>query len=703
MKILGRYLKPSALTVIAIIALLLVQGFCDLALPSIMSSIVDTGITNSGIDEKLPTEISSEGYDFITSFMNSDEQENFKTAYTNSNGRYNLSDSATDDAITAYEKATYAVTLFLADSQYSTDTLDAKAIYPQAENANLSPFIEIANATDPAVYSATAVSFTKMFYSELSVDLNARGRSYIFLFGGIMIAVALLGTTVSTTVSFLTSRLSALVAKKMRRDVFKKVLSFEGAEINKFGVSSLITRTTNDITQLQLFLSVGFRLICYAPILFIGGMIMALTTGSSLSFVLIFAVVAIIIVAAFVLVVAMPKFRARQGLFDKLNLISRESLNGMMVVRAFSNETQEEERFDKANLELTATVRFINRVIAFLFPIMMFIMNVTTLAVFFLGADFIDTGTMQVGNLLAFSQYTMSIIMAFLMIAAIFILVPRAAVSAKRVSDIMDTEPSISYDIEGDNKEIQGVLEFDDVSFAYPGGDDYVLQNISFKANPGEVTAFIGATGSGKSTILSLIPRYFDATSGEIRIDGVPLALKDLKTLRDSIGFVAQKSLLFRGDIRSNIEFGKADMTEQELLATLEISQADSFVYESEEGLNTAVSQGGTNFSGGQKQRLSIARAVAKNANILIFDDSFSALDFKTDSLLRRAIKENLSDKTIIIVAQRVSTIKDADRIIVINEGQIIAEGKHAELIQNCPEYREIAESQNATGGDIGG
>ncbi len=702
MKILGRYLKPSALCVLAIVALLLVQGFCDLALPTIMSNIVDIGIMGSGIDEELPSELSADGYDLIVSFMSDEERADFEAVYSTDGSIYRQIDT-TKEAISIYNKACYSATLFLADIGSVDDTLNPSTLYPAAKERDLTSYIEIAAATDPAVFSNISISYTEMFYIELGVNLIDKGQSYIYLFGGIMLAVALLGTTVSTTVSFLISKLSAVVAKKMRRDVFKKVLSFEGAEMGEFGISSLITRSTNDITQLQQFLSVGFRLICYAPILFIGGMVMAIATGSSLSLILIFAVISIILIAAFVLVVALPKFSARQGLFDKLNRISRESLGGMMVVRAFSNETQEEDRFHKANKELTNTVRFINRIIAFLFPIMMFIMNTTTLAIFYFGADFIDASSMQVGTLLAFSQYAMSIIMAFLMIAAIFILVPRAAISAKRIGEIMDTIPTISYEKNGDNSKIRGTLEFCDVSFKYPGSDEYVLQNISFKANPGETTAFIGATGSGKSTIINLIPRYFDATGGSITIDGISLVDKDLKTLRDSIGFVAQKSTLFSGNIRSNIEFGKADIQDDELSYILNLSQSADFVLSDSAGAMMNLSQGGANLSGGQKQRISIARALAKDANIFIFDDSFSALDFKTDAKLRYAIKENLYDKTVIIVAQRISTIKDADKIFVIDEGRIIAAGKHDELLLSCPEYREIAESQNALGGDIDG
>ncbi len=701
MGILSRYLKPSAVVVLSIVTLLLVQGFCDLALPTIMSNIVDVGITNSGIDEPLPTTLTEDNMNLISSFMSEADRADFNSVYQNSNNIYTHINT-TDNSIAAYNKASYALSLFLAQN-YTDDTLDFNDIYDISQNYDLSDYIAIADSTDPIVYSNISTSYTKMFYENQGIDLVSKGQNYIYLFGGIMLAVALLGTTVSTTVSFLISRLSALVAKKMRSDVFKKVLSFEGVEINQFGVSTLITRSTNDITQLQLFLSVGFRLICYAPILFIGGMIMALTTGSSLSLILIFAVVAIILIAAFVLVVALPKFSARQGLFDRLNRISRESLGGMMVVRAFSNENKEEERFDKANKELTDTVRFINRVVAFLFPIMMFIMNATTLAIFYLGADYIDVGRMQVGNLLAFSQYAMSIIMAFLMIAAIFILVPRAAVSAKRVQEILNTKPTIAYLKNGDNRPVKGLLKFSNVSFKYPGGDDYVLQDISFEAKPCQTTAFIGATGSGKSTIANLIPRYYDVTSGEISIDGVSIIDKDLQTLRDSIGFVAQKNILFTGDIRSNLEFGKSELDDDELLRSLEISQAKQFVTNNADGINMQISQGGANLSGGQKQRISIARALAKDASIFIFDDSFGALDFKTDSLLRRALRENLCDKTVIIVAQRVSTIKDADRILVVDEGRIIADGRHQDLLQSCPQYREIAESQNAVGGEIVG
>jgi ATP-binding cassette subfamily B multidrug efflux pump len=552
-----------------------------------------------------------------------------------------------------------------------------------------------AAASDSMMGSQVGVTMTKLFYEELGVDTHAIQSSYIWTKGFQMLGVALLGVIATVLVGFFSARMAATVGKRLRHDLFSKVESFSSGEFDKFSTASLITRTTNDVQQVQMLITMGVRMICYAPIMGIGGIIFAVGKSASLSWLIALAVVVLIGFIAVALGVALPKFKALQKLIDRLNLVSRENLSGMMVVRAFGNESYEERRFDKANRDLMETNRFVQRVMSGLMPGMMFVMNLLSILIVWVGGHAIAESTLQIGDMMAFIQYAMQIIMAFLMIAMIFILVPRASVSAGRIKEVLDAPLSIRDPEKPEAiQEPKGLVEFKDVSFRYHNADSDVLEHISFTAKPGETTAFIGATGSGKSTLVNLIPRFYDVTGGQITIDGVDVRNLSQKDLREMIGYVPQKGMLFSGTVASNLRYGKEDASEEELQAALSTAQASDFVSAMEEGVESPIAQGGTNVSGGQRQRLSIARALTRKAPIYIFDDSFSALDFKTDAALRKALAKDTSGATVLIVAQRVSTILHAQQIIVLDEGRMVGKGTHKELLANCPEYREIAESQ---------
>ncbi len=552
-----------------------------------------------------------------------------------------------------------------------------------------------AAASDSMMGSQVGVTMTKLFYEELGVDTHAIQSSYIWTKGFQMLGVALLGVIATVLVGFFSARMAATVGKRLRHDLFSKVESFSSGEFDKFSTASLITRTTNDVQQVQMLITMGVRMICYAPIMGIGGIIFAVGKSASLSWLIALAVVVLIGFIAVALGVALPKFKALQKLIDRLNLVSRENLSGMMVVRAFGNESYEERRFDKANRDLMETNRFVQRVMSGLMPGMMFVMNLLSILIVWVGGHAIAESTLQIGDMMAFIQYAMQIIMAFLMIAMIFILVPRASVSAGRIKEVLDAPLSIRDPEKPETiQEPKGLVEFKDVSFRYHNADSDVLEHISFTAKPGETTAFIGATGSGKSTLVNLIPRFYDVTGGQITIDGVDVRNLSQKDLREMIGYVPQKGMLFSGTVASNLRYGKEDASEEELQAALSTAQASDFVSAMEEGVESPIAQGGTNVSGGQRQRLSIARALTRKAPIYIFDDSFSALDFKTDAALRKALAKDTAGATVLIVAQRVSTILHAQQIIVLDEGRMVGKGTHKELLANCPEYREIAESQ---------
>ena len=552
-----------------------------------------------------------------------------------------------------------------------------------------------AAASDSMMGSQVGVTLTRLFYEELGMDTHAIQTGYIWKKGLQMLGVALLGVAATVLVGFFSARMAATVGKRLRHDLFSKVESFSSGEFDKFSTASLITRTTNDVQQVQMLITMGVRMICYAPIMGIGGIIFALGKSASMSWLIALAVVVLIGFIAVALGVALPKFKALQKLIDRLNLVSRENLSGMMVVRAFGNEGYEEGRFDRANRDLMETNRFVQRVMSGLMPGMMLVMNLLSIMIVWVGGHAIAESTLQIGDMMAFIQYAMQIIMAFLMIAMIFILVPRASVSAVRIQEVLDAPLSVQDpDQPKTLEEPRGLVEFQDVSFRYHNADSDVLEHISFTAKPGETTAFIGATGSGKSTLVNLIPRFYDVTGGRITIDGVDVRDLSQKDLREMIGYVPQKGMLFSGTVASNLRYGREDASEEELQAALSTAQASDFVNAMEEGVESPIAQGGTNVSGGQRQRLSIARALTRKAPIYIFDDSFSALDFKTDAALRKALAKDTSGATVLIVAQRVSTILHAQQIIVLDQGRMVGKGTHRELLANCPEYREIAESQ---------
>ena len=703
-----KYLKKHGGMVVLILALLCVQAYCDLTLPKYTSDIVDVGIQQSGVERVTPQQMRGTTMETLTLFLSDEDEATLRAAYTAAeDGTYTL---------TVREKKTLdqldrmlglpMVALYQMEQQGMDPamlTAQAEQVGREAFKAGLMEQMEAMadqyGATADMLTDQMAILFVRQEYEAMGIDLNAMQRSYLLTTGGKMLALTLLMVAAAITAGMLASRVAASVGMELRGKVFRKVVSFGNAEIDKFSTASLITRSTNDIQQIQMVVVMLLRLVLYAPIIGIGGIVRVASTRTGMGWIIGVAVGVLLALIVVLMTVAMPKFKKMQTLIDRVNLVSREILTGLPVIRAFSREEYEEKRFDKANRDLMGTQLFTNRTMSMMMPIMMLIMNGISVLIVWAGAHGVDLGTMQVGDMIAFITYTMQIVMAFLMISVVSIMLPRAGVSAKRIQEVLDTKVSVRDPEPGKNKDEskenwRGEVCFEDVSFRYPDAQADVLEHISFTARPGETTAIIGSTGSGKSTLLNLIPRFFDVSYGRITIDGVDIRNLSLHKLHSLLGYVPQKGVLFSGTIESNLKFGGEDITDEAMRQAAAIAQADDFIDAKPEGYESPIAQGGTNVSGGQKQRLSIARAIAKDPKVYLFDDSFSALDYKTDAVLRRALSEQVKDAAVIIVAQRISTILHAQQIIVLDEGKVAGIGTHEELMASCPTYQEIARSQ---------
>lgn len=710
---LMKYLKKSVGSIVLIIGLLFLQAYCDLSLPDCTSKIINVGIQQKGIEDGVPEKIRESSLENLQLFMSQEDKTEISNAYKQEDGIYVLHDDITkeerENLNEIFCKPMLMLSGFSSDSEESQEMRSQMGIPEGADPAEVMaqlPSEALAGMTEEmneklkdmpeSILTQAAVSFVYEEYEDMGEDVDAIQMKYLLISGGKMLFMALIIMMAAISVTFLSARVAASLGHNLRNSIYRKVMSFSSREYHKFSTASLITRSTNDVQQVQMVMAMIFRIVLYAPILGIGGVIRVLQTDASMTWILGVAVVLILAVIILLFMIAMPKFTKLQTLIDRLNLVSREILTGIPVIRAFSREKHEEERFEEANKTLTKTNLFVNRCMTFMMPVMMLIMNGVSVLIIYSGSHAVDNGTMQVGNVMAFIQYAMQIIMSFLMITAMSIMLPRANVAALRIDDILKTEVSIKdpENPEHTKEEAKGTVEFNHVSFAYPEAGENVLTDIHFKAKKGETVAIIGSTGSGKSTLVNLIPRFYDVTEGSVSVDGVDVRDMSQKELRDCIGYVPQKGVLFSGTIDSNIRYGKTDISEEEVKTAARIAQAQDFIEEKPKGYHSPIAQGGTNVSGGQKQRLSIARAIAKKPEIFIFDDSFSALDFKTDSRLRSALKEHTKDATTIIVAQRISTILHADRIIVLDDGHMAGMGTHAELIKNCEVYRQIAMSQ---------
>lgn len=723
---LFKFMKPYAATILMIVVFLVLQAYCDLSLPGYTSDIVNVGIQQGGIDTAIPEQISVEDMDRLFLFVSEQDQKTVLDAYEKDTDTYESEAYVLKDGILKDEKRTdkigailskpmMLVTVFSSDSEETKEMTDAMfaslpkemlsedmtvfdvlGMMPEEQRAQMVTQIgEKVDEMPETMLEQAATIYLKEAYKNLGMDTDKIQTGYMLRTGGKMLALAAVGMIVSMIVGFLASKVGASTGRDLRGKVFRKVVEFSNGEFDKFSTASLITRSTNDIQQIQMLTVMILRMVLYAPIMGIGGVFKVFHTNVSMSWIIGLAVVLIAMVVMVLFVVAMPKFKILQNLVDRLNLVTREILTGLPVIRAFSTEKHEEERFDQANKDLTKTNLFVNRAMTFMMPTMMLIMNAISILIVWVGANGINDGQMQVGDMMAFIQYTMQIIMAFLMICMISIMLPRAAVSATRVDEVLTSTTLINDPKQPKHlKEGKGMVEFDHVSFRYPGAEEDVLHDISFTAKPGETIAIIGSTGSGKSTMVNLIPRFYDVTEGKITIDGEDIRNVTQHELRDQLGYVPQKGVLFSGTIASNILYGNPDGSEETMMEAAKVAQAAEFIEEKPKCYDSRISQGGGNVSGGQKQRLSIARAIAKDPKIFIFDDSFSALDYKTDVTLRKALKEHTVNSTVIIVAQRISTILHAEQIIVLDEGKVAGIGTHKELLKNCDVYYQIAASQ---------
>ena len=726
---LFKFLKPYTAAVAAIICILVVQAYCDLSLPTYTSDIVNVGIQQGGIDETVPDTISKKDLNHLLLLVPSDRQKTVKNAYTESVEKYDYNGTVMElkASVKEDEKKMDRLSEILGkpmlmaagfdsgsdmtqkiEEQMRTQmsgipNVDKMDIYDMLEfmgaegrNALIGQMDQQMDSMQDSMIAQAAAGYIKDAYTHIGIDTDQIETTYILRTGAKMLALAFLGMAASILVGLLASRVGAGVGRRLRENVFRKVVGFSNAEFDKFSTASLITRSTNDIQQIQLLLVMILRMVLYAPIMAIGGIWKVFHTNVGMSWIIGLAVAVIIVIVGFLFLVVMPKFKLIQNQVDKLNLVSREILTGLSVIRAFGTQKHEEERFDDANKALTKTNLFVNRAMTFMMPLMMFVMNSIAVLIVWVGGHSINDGAMQVGDMMAFIQYTMQIIMAFLMICMISVMLPRAAVSAGRVDEVLTSETLIHDPGNPSHipEEGKGKVVFDHVSFRYPGAEEDVLHDISFTAEPGKTTAFIGSTGCGKSTLVNLIPRFYDVTDGKITIDGKDIRNVSQHELREKLGYVPQKAVLFSGDIASNILYGNPDGSEAEMTEAATIAQATEFIEQKKKKYKSTISQGGSNVSGGQKQRLSIARAIAKHPDVYIFDDSFSALDYKTDATLRAKLKEKTSESTVMIVAQRISTILHADQIIVLDDGQIVGKGTHKELLKTCEAYYQIASSQ---------
>ena len=729
MRKLFQFLKPYAPRVLLILCVLVVQAYCDLSLPTYTSNIVNVGIQQSGIDEEIPENISEEEMNRLLLFVSEDDRQDIQDAYEKSSESFDYdgevltlkdsvkSDNEKLDALTEEMKLPMMLTDGFENGSDTTKQMEGQlkeqmSQVPGIEKMSVFDIFGMMDDTQRAaivdkiteqmdkmpdsILDQAAISYVKSMYEQIGLDTGHMSTVYILKTGAKMLGLAALGMAASILACLMASRVGAKVGRGLRRDTFRKVIGFSNAEFDKFSTASLITRSTNDIQQIQFLTVMILRIVLYAPIMAIGGILKVSKTNVDMFWIIGLAVLLIVMVVAVLFIVVMPKFKIVQNMVDKLNLVSREILTGLPVIRAFHTEKHEEERFDKANKDLTKLNLFVNRAMTFMMPTMMLVMNGITVLIVWVGGHSINDGAMQVGDMMAFIQYAMQIIMSFLMICMISVMLPRAAVSAERVDEVLKSETKIHDPKEPKTlpKNGKGEVAFEHVSFHYPGAEEDVLHDITFTAKPGETTAFIGSTGCGKSTLVNLIPRFYDVTEGKITIDGQDVRDLTQHELRDKLGYVPQKGVLFSGNIASNIMFGNPDGSEQEMTEAAQIAQAVEFIDTKPERYKSPISQGGANVSGGQKQRLSIARAIAKHPDVYIFDDSFSALDYKTDTVLRSALKEKTTDSVVLIVAQRISTILHAEQIIVLDDGKIVGKGTHEELLKTCDAYYQIAASQ---------
>ena len=729
MRKLFQFLKPYAPRVLLILCVLVVQAYCDLSLPTYTSNIVNVGIQQSGIDEEIPENISEEEMNRLLLFVSEGDRQDIQDAYEKSSESFDYdgevltlkdsvkSDNEKLDALTEEMKLPMMLTAGFENGSDTTKQMEGQLkeqmsqvpgiekmsvfdIFGMMDDTQRSAIVDkITEQMDKmpdSILDQAAISYVKSMYEQIGLDTGHMSTVYILKTGAKMLGLAALGMAASILACLMASRVGAKVGRGLRRDTFRKVIGFSNAEFDKFSTASLITRSTNDIQQIQLLTVMILRIVLYAPIMAIGGILKVSKTNVDMFWIIGLAVLLIVMVVAVLFIVVMPKFKIVQNMVDKLNLVSREILTGLPVIRAFHTEKHEEERFDKANKDLTKLNLFVNRAMTFMMPTMMLVMNGITVLIVWVGGHSINDGAMQVGDMMAFIQYAMQIIMSFLMICMISVMLPRAAVSAERVDEVLKSETKIHDPKEPKTlpKNGKGEVAFEHVSFHYPGAEEDVLHDITFTAKPGETTAFIGSTGCGKSTLVNLIPRFYDVTEGKITIDGQDVRDLTQHALRDKLGYVPQKGVLFSGNIASNIMFGNPAGSEQEMTEAAQIAQAVEFIDTKPERYKSPISQGGANVSGGQKQRLSIARAIAKHPDVYIFDDSFSALDYKTDTVLRSALKEKTTDSVVLIVAQRISTILHAEQIIVLDDGKIVGKGTHEELLKTCDAYYQIAASQ---------